>query len=56
MNLLTVSGAAQRARKSEETIRRWADSGRLTLAARLADGTRLFYPRDVDAAREQAKG
>jgi DNA-binding transcriptional MerR regulator len=50
MELLTVSGAARRLEKSEKTIRHWSDIGRLRTAARLQDGTRLFHPRDVDAA------
>ena len=49
MELLTVSNAAQRLGRSESTIRRWADSGRLKLAVRLADGSRLFHENDVAA-------
>lgn len=50
--LLTVGGAARRKRKAEATIRRWANTGRLPVAMRLADGTRLFRESDVDAAPE----
>lgn len=49
MELLTVSNAAQRLGRSESTIRRWADSGRLKLAVRLADGSGLFHESDVAA-------
>jgi excisionase family DNA binding protein len=52
MRLLTVSETAHRLQRSEGTIRRWADSGRLPVAARLADGTRLFAVRDVAALAE----
>jgi len=44
--LYTVSGAAHRLLKAESTIRRWSNTGRLPIAQRLADGTRLF--REVD--------
>lgn len=47
MELLTVSNAAARLRRSEGTVRRWADSGRLKTFVRLADGSRLFRERDV---------
>jgi excisionase family DNA binding protein len=49
--LATVCEAARDLEKSEATIRKWADSGRLPVAARLADGTRLFRREDIDAAR-----
>jgi len=63
--LLRVSGAARHMGCSEPTIRRWADSGRLPVAVRLTDGTRLFKPSDLDrllkldranAERETATG
>ena len=47
MKLLTVSNAAARLRRSEATVRRWADSGRLKVFARLADGSRLFRESEV---------
>ena len=56
MKLLTVSQAAHRLARSEGTVRRWADSGRLPIATRLSDGTRLFAVRDVTALAEQATG
>ena len=56
MELLTVSNAAQRLGRSEGTIRRWADSGRLKLAVRLADGSRLFRKSDVEALVERQEG
>jgi hypothetical protein len=52
MRLITVSGAAGKLGKSEGTIRTWADSGRLRVFARLADGTRLFAESDVMALRK----
>ena len=45
--LLTVSNAAQRLGKSEDTIRRWADTGLLG-CVRLGNGTRLFRLADVE--------
>lgn len=47
MELLTVSNVAARLHRSEGTVRRWADSGRLKTFVRLADGSRLFRERDV---------
>jgi len=45
--LLTISRAAHQLGCAESTVRRWADSGRLPIAARLPDGSRLFLERDV---------
>ncbi len=47
MELLTVSNVAARLHCSEGTVRRWANSGRLRIFVRLADGSRLFRERDV---------
>ena len=52
--LLSVSNTAQRLGKSEDTILRWADSGRLE-CIRLADGTRLFRSTDIDALLGQRR-
>ena len=53
MTLFTVSNAAARLNKSEGTIRRWADNGRLHVFVRLSDGTRLFKESDVLALLNQ---
>jgi excisionase family DNA binding protein len=52
-NLITVSEAARRLNCAESTVRRLADTGQLTIATRLADGSRLFTARDVDATAAQ---
>jgi excisionase family DNA binding protein len=48
--LLSVGGAAHRLGRSERTIRKWADAGRLEVFTRLADGSRLFRESVVEAA------
>jgi excisionase family DNA binding protein len=51
--LLTTSGAAHRLRVAEGTVRRWADTGRLRIVARLHDGSRLFSAVEVEALMQQ---
>jgi excisionase family DNA binding protein len=48
VELLTTAEAAERCGMSAKTIARWADAGRLRIAAKAGD-TRLFDPADVDA-------
>lgn len=50
--LLTAKEAAQRLRVTPRTIARWAESGRLPHAHKIAGttGAYLFRPEDVDAA------
>lgn len=43
---LTTQGAARLAERSSETIRRWANTGRLPVA-RTESGMRLFQREDV---------
>lgn len=45
--LLTTAEVAERIRKSQRTVARWADAGRLPIAA-LAGDVRLFRPADVE--------
>jgi len=47
MDFITTSQVARDLQASEASIRNWADSGRLRVATKLPDGTRLFDPRDV---------
>jgi len=49
-DLVTTTGAGRRANKSNETIRTWARTGRLPVAVRLENGTRLFRVGDVENA------
>lgn len=53
---LTSAEVAVRLGKSQRTVLRWANDGRLPVAG-LANGTRLFRVRDVDhvAAAEVAR-
>lgn len=46
-HFITTSDAARIAGKSSETIRVWANSGRLAVAQRLPSGTRLYRAEDV---------
>lgn len=54
---LTSAEVAARIGKSQRTVARWADEGRLTVSGTTANGTRLFRVEDVDtvAAEELAK-
>lgn len=58
-HLITVTAAARIADCASETIRHWANTGRLPVAARVGQGMRLFDPdvvRRVAAGRRRQNG
>lgn len=50
---LTLAEAAERARRNERTIRRWAKSGRIR---DWTIGVRLFNRDDIDQAVRETRG
>jgi excisionase family DNA binding protein len=50
--LMTVSEAARALNKSAQTIRDWADRGKLP-AIRMRNGQRLFTGENVERARQE---
>lgn len=49
--LLTIGEAARVLSVSVDTLRRWADAGRIPVVV-LPTGHRRFRPEDIDAIRE----
>lgn len=47
--LCSSSEVAQRFRVHSETVRRWADAGKLPVAARTVGGHRRFRIEDIEA-------
>jgi DNA-binding transcriptional MerR regulator len=56
MEYLTTSRVARELECSEAAIRKLADAGTLPVAAKLADGTRLFDPFAVSQAKRDREG
>jgi DNA-binding transcriptional MerR regulator len=53
--LVTTASAARLAQRASETIRHWANTGRLPVAYRTDTGVRIFRREDVlRVARERA--
>ena len=52
--LITIGEAARALQVSVDTIRRWADSGKLRVVV-LPSGHRRFYAEDVAAMLDQGK-